>query len=874
MRCRVPSFPLVLATLATAMIVGAGAGEASGESTTILSPQSVGTGVESRHLKRARSSIRAAIKADSNLRSSNQSCGKDEKCIAAAGKRDGSDRALGIRVSRKNDNFRFDLMLVSTPGQNELAVHSFTVAKRELVTQTGALVLKFVTGAQDEGVTPAVETPKAAEKDTPIRKARTTSKGGLTLVVPKSVVGTGYTVVPIEVEGSPPPQTGELRKTPELPDLTCEGASTLPATFTRPPAILAPAVSKTRSVNCVVRHRGAEGAVTVEFTPPAKGLFATPDRYGLTVGERSVLLRVFKIGGKIERTLSVNVSAGRAELLDGGNIELLLPTGKSPRSIVVVFGDGKDQGIAVIPMIGKTKLRVVAQKKSSVVVRIAGKTFGPIVVAKRVSQVPIEVQPGARQAVVRSTDRRGYSIESVSDLKIPEQPRMTALSTRGGVVAEANAKIFVGLVDGDGRPALAGTDIEAVAKQGLVTSVTSVVPGLFALNFAAPKAAGEASISIKVIGDKRAGQLDHRIAVSAAEATGGELVLDRGPHLPGATVTGIAKFLDPDGNTITAGRPRATLGSKPITIDQSGDGFVFSAVIPKSLPKDLTLPVKVTLYGTVLSQPIQMGADRPVAVKFSSTTVSTGIRLSIRPIDKHGNLVDDSSFALKVQGATTGPLERKPKRFEVLLKPDKGRDSANVTIIVEGKELGRSRVVFGEAPGSIVLGAYARGAWASSFGGVSAPHLGLGVGLRRVGTSVEMSIFAGIEAFSQQESDTAMIAGAPQRIDRELTAIAVPIELRARLPFGNAWGVHAGVAFLPTRVRVMIDPEFQSADEYTEMAYGVRAHLGADFRLGPGRLSLSGAFARTQLGDELLTGGLEGASISLSYQWWLARLGQ
>ncbi len=527
--------------------------------------------------------------------------------------------------------------------------------------------------------------------------------------------GDGRSVIPVEVEGAPGLRPGELRRMPQLPYLRCDNASVLPSTQGVPIALLAPAVSEISQVRCVVEHRGARASFQIEVQPPRDGLYAAVEKYRFETGAEPVRLRPFGglVGGQAgSNALRVAISAGRASVGSDGMIDLVLPEGKAPRTVAIVLIQGDEVGVAFIPVIGKTQLRVVVQKKSTFLIRIAGRVFGPHVAKRRVSKIDIEVPPGVRRGVVRATDRKGYSIESVANLKIPQLPRVAAMTMHAEVAPGEKTDIWVAFTDANGRPAGPKARIEATAKLGTLSGMQFVSPGLFRMGYTAPPSPGEEELTLRDADQQRAGNTTIQFSIITAQA--------------------------------------------------------------------IAAPV----------------------------------------------------------------ISRTPEARSVL----PGRNARPV--------------------GKILIGGYVSGAWSNNFGLVTPIHIGAGVGVRRIGTYVDLSVFSGIEGYRYSDKANAILAGAERTIERNVLAIAFPIVARGRLPLGRRFGVHLGLGIVPTIARVKIAPGFQSADTYNELAIGLRSQLGVDIKLGRGRVVIDGGFAQTTLADGLVTGNLEGVSASLGYEWW------
>lgn len=341
----------------------------------------------------------------------------------------------------------------------------------------------------------------------------------LRVEVRSAAVGNGRAAVPVVVSGGPSARAGELAEAPELPTLSCPDAATLPAAKDAPPAVLAPAADRARTLSCTARQRGAEATFELALRPPTAGLYGSATPPQAKAMGAPIAVRVFALGAdgaNPPANLRASASAGTIENRGPGELAIALPQNRAPRVIALAFTDGQQFGATFVPITGTAVLPVDTTRRAEVSVRVAGRWFGPVRARKKRVKVPIEVPPGVTRGVARATDRRNSSTETLVDLRTPDPPRLAAIGAVDELQANERTQIAIALASPSGRPHDASAQIVAEAQRGRVQGPQYVADGLWLLNYQAPDTAGEDEVTIRVEGDQPAGSTTVRLQVRPA----------------------------------------------------------------------------------------------------------------------------------------------------------------------------------------------------------------------------------------------------------------------------------------------------------------------------------------------------------------------
>jgi len=463
---------------------------------TLVLPLRAGKRVTARYEKRTSESIAAAIKELDRVSlattpPSDPACASSPACIADTGAAAGVGRAVGIEIRKSGRGFTLVYLIVDVATRRVLskithaAKHSSALRK-----EPGARLREILA-------------PGPADRDT----AGGAGWAPLRAAPASAAVADGRTAIPIDVSGGPPRGASEPRNAPELPFVSCQGATSLPATSAVPPAIIAPPSEKPTRLSCLARRRGVESEFSLEVTPPGPGLYVTaPTR--VHAEDPPMALRALVRNAKgfaAPARLRARASGGLIRVGEDGRMTLELPPGKAPRMIVIALADGTLAGASFVPVRGLSKLKVEAERRSTVRVRIGGEWSGPITARRGVAWVPIEAPPGVERAVIRASSRAGYATESVADLRVPELPRIAAVAAEPELQLGASTQLVVAAAAANGRPAPADARITVTAKLGVVGEPSSRGSGVWVVPYTAPAAAGQDEVVVRIEGDPGAG---------------------------------------------------------------------------------------------------------------------------------------------------------------------------------------------------------------------------------------------------------------------------------------------------------------------------------------------------------------------------------
>ena len=210
--------------------------------------------------------------------------------------------------------------------------------------------------------------------------------------------------------------------------------------------------------------------------------------FNLAGGDRQALagvdLRTNLTAGTIENV--TNLGAGQFSALfntpNVGYPHMLLLTAVDKRD------PGRTYGSAAVPLVGKAEFPVQALPNSRVMIKVAGREFGPIQTdAQGRAKVPIVVPPGASAATKTQIAPDGKVTEEPLDLKIPESRRVALFPTATAVPSDGRVSVPIRtlVVTPDGKPdesalvviqATAGTMSPAKHEGGGVYMATFTPP--------------------------------------------------------------------------------------------------------------------------------------------------------------------------------------------------------------------------------------------------------------------------------------------------------------------------------------------------------------------------------------------------------------
>jgi len=686
----------------------------------------------------------------------------------------------------------------------------------------------------------------------------------LIVSVPDEVTGDGRTAVPVNVTGTLAGETKPLPVT-EVAVVSCTDAADFAAIGNQAlPSVLAPATTVKRILSCSTRLRDKTRNFEVRLRPPGPGLYAPVHRVART-SESEAVLQAFAFDGTTSSPpswLRAATSDGTATVRHDGLMTLGL-SGKAPRTIAVAMVDGTRVGAAFVPVTGSTVLPVESEAGSSMQVWVAGTWFGPVPTKGRMAEVPIDVPAGVTHGVARSTDKKGYASDVVVDLKIPGRPRIAVATATRSIGASQSMTLAAAIVGANGRPLPPTAKVVASAERGKVGAAEAVGAGLWKLEYTAPDALGPDRILVTLDGDPSAGTGEAAVDVRTPAA---KIELTMAPAFdPGSELTGTIRVLDAGGIVLREPDITATLDGQPLQV-RPGDTLTLVGKAPQKTPPQGLLPL-VIRSGSVKVETNVFVGGWPSSASLDVSARDRDVRAEVRIVDRVGNLVPEATFEIVATGAKLSGIKREGDIYVASLNAVDGIGHATGEVRSKGKRLA-DRSVMIDAPGMASIGAYAAGGWLDNLGAFTSTRAALGGGVKYRFASFEAAGFVGLEALLA--SDSVMVdvgGGGMQNATRSLSGIALPLTVRARKRLGNRFGIAAGVAVLPWRMRVQFGPDGQS-EPYGETVFGVRVQAAGDMELGPGRAVVGMSFGRASLSNGPVTGQIDGFGFTFGYEWW------
>ncbi len=241
----------------------------------------------------------------------------------------------------------------------------------------------------------------------------------------------------------------------------------------------------------------------VSVAPPVSHqLSVAVNPAAITLGQDKTASVSFNLAGGDRQALSgvdlrTNLTAGTLENvtnLGAGQFSALYntPTVGYPHMLLLTAVDKRDPGrtfgSAAVPLVGKAEFPVQALPNSRVIIKVAGREFGPIQTdAQGRAKVPIVVPPGASGATKTQIAADGKVTEEPLDLKIPESRRLALFPTAAAVPSDSRVSVPIRtlVVTPDGKPdenalvviqATAGTMSPAKHEGGGVYMATFTPP--------------------------------------------------------------------------------------------------------------------------------------------------------------------------------------------------------------------------------------------------------------------------------------------------------------------------------------------------------------------------------------------------------------
>ncbi len=286
----------------------------------------------------------------------------------------------------------------------------------------------------------------------------------------------------------------------------------------------------------------------------------------LAGGDRQALagvdLRASVTAGTLENV--TNLGAGQFSAL------YTAPATPYPQVLLITAVDKRDPGhtygSAAVPLQGKADFPVQVGANSRVILKIAGREFGPIQAdAQGRARVPIIVPPGAGTATKTEIAADGKVTEEPLDLKIPESRRIAMFPTATAAPADARLGIPVRVlvVTSDGRP-----DENAVlaltATAGSLSQAKHEGGGVYVATFTPPTSNANTQVTLTVTLPSGSSVQSDSTTLNLVPVRPAKVALSAEPTTLAATADGFkvfAKVTAPDGQG---------LGSRAVTFNVNG----------------------------------------------------------------------------------------------------------------------------------------------------------------------------------------------------------------------------------------------------------------------------------------------------------------
>lgn len=430
-----------------------------------------------------------------------------------------------------------------------------------------------------------------------------------------------------------------------------------------------PKTDAARTVRVSVKGRSAEhGAIDIGadvlVQPPLAGVIqATSNPPVVTLGQDSSVSLSFVVprgpGGVPQaEDLVVRVSSGEVSTVVGFgdgrfSARYTPPKVNYPHLALLTIVDRRNptdvRGHVVIPLQGKVDFPVQAAPGSVVLLRVAGREFGPTPVAPdgRTS-VPIIVPPGIGEATL-VTVSGGVSKEDKLPLGVPEVRRLQAFPLPPGVPSDSRlgipVRVLVVQPDGSPDPSAA---LNLSATAGRVEAPVHVGGGVFEAVYHPPDGRVKMAATLQATVPGGTVQSDG-LEVALVPSMPGRVELSAEPRAVSAAGTPIQVFLrvtGPDGQGL-AERPvwlRATGGAvKGTPQDLKGGDYKAQVVSDAAAP--------VYLRATAPPLPAGNGLAHVLVLPGSPSLPADGVSADgvlIATVDAFGHPVPNVPVSLRV----------------------------------------------------------------------------------------------------------------------------------------------------------------------------------------------------------------------------------
>lgn len=411
--------------------------------------------------------------------------------------------------------------------------------------------------------------------------------GVIELLQPTALVGDGTTAVDLYVlalgpDGKPiagikGKPTASAGTTTDLAEL---GAGLYKFTFTAAKADAKQSVTLSLKTKLPSKEPLARTWTVSVATPTSRQLSVAANPTTITLGQdRTASVSLNLAGGDRQALAGVDVRAAvtvgtleNVTNLGGGQFSALYtaPSTPYPQVLLITAVDKRDPGrtfgSAAVPLQGKADFPVQVGANSRVILKIAGREFGPIQAdAQGRARVPIIVPPGAGTATKTEIAADGKVTEEPLDLKIPESRRLAMFPTATAVPADGRLGIPVRVlvVTPDGKP-----DENAVlamtATAGSLSQPKHEGAGVYVATFTPPTSNANTQVTLTVTLPSGSTVQSDSTTLNLVPVRPAKVALSSEPATLAATADGFkvfAKVTAPDGQG---------LGARAVTFNVNG----------------------------------------------------------------------------------------------------------------------------------------------------------------------------------------------------------------------------------------------------------------------------------------------------------------
>ena len=380
----------------------------------------------------------------------------------------------------------------------------------------------------------------------------------------------------------------------------------------------------------------------------------------VVLGQDATATMTINLSGGAESTLSgaeltVEASSGtvaNVTPLGRGQYSLLFtaPAKQFPHLALVTVSDrrapGQTVGAFAVPLYGRTAFPVTGLPDASIIVRVAGREFGPVQAnAEGKTTVTLTVPPGVNQATVISVKGEQRD-ERTMDLRVPPTPRSQLFPLAPTLPADGRTattvRVFIAQPEGNPDGA---AKVSFSSTSGTFGAVRHEGGGIYAAEWTPALSSQPLNAQVEVKVEDASGPQGDTLEVRLLPARPESLALEAVPtQLPAqdghfkvrARITGAAQ-----GRGLSFGAAGATVESAPA---DRGQGF-----IEAGLRSEGSAPVPV--QGVVLVDASSNSLARvlvfPSAERLTSDGTSQAV-LTVLTVDEAGYPVGNMPVALSV----------------------------------------------------------------------------------------------------------------------------------------------------------------------------------------------------------------------------------